>query len=140
MWEQVLIESGVFEPFVAETTHGDVDVHEMAIAEDLLRQVLAAAAQNQVRRVLSVELELGVQRLIVPEALEAAFEALAEGSVAQGAVLRMVEVPLEARCGGCGAQFAPSIDDYACPRCGEAMAELLAGNDIILRSLDAETD
>jgi len=51
-------------------------MHEMAIATGLLRQVLAAAEAHDVERVEEVHVTCGVLRLVVPEALRAAFEVL----------------------------------------------------------------
>jgi Zn finger protein HypA/HybF involved in hydrogenase expression len=36
--------------------------------------------------------------------------------------------------------FEPAIDNYLCPNCGQADAEFLAGNDIILKSLVCEKE
>ena len=112
----------------------------MSIAQDLLTQIELAISDRRVRRLHAVRLDIGAQRLIVPEALQLAFEALARGTVAEGARLELVEIPTEAECRACSLHFAPAIDDYVCPRCGEADVRFVAGNDIILRSLEAETD
>jgi hydrogenase nickel incorporation protein HypA/HybF len=115
-------------------------MHEMAIANDLIQQILSAARENKATRIVDVELEVGVQRLIVPEAMELAFEVLSRGTVAEGAGLKLVEIPAAAQCRACGLRFEPRIDYYVCPRCGEADVDLVAGNDIVLKSLSCETE
>lgn len=112
-------------------------MHEMAIAVELQRQVEHAAAQHGAAQVDGVSVEIGTLRLVVPEALEMAWRACIEGTSLEGAALDMIEVAPEARCRACSARFAPRIDDYACPRCGAADPEILAGNDIILKTIDA---
>ena len=110
-------------------------MHEMSIAEGLLRAVLDAAGTCGARRVQRVELAVGQMRLIMPEALDMAWQVLSEGTIASGAELAVVETPLEARCRRCECRFAPRIDNYLCPACGLADVEILAGNDIILKSV-----
>ena len=69
--------------------------------------------------------EVGVQRLVVPEAMQIAWEAAREGTVAAAASLELVEIPAEARCTACDHAFPPAIDDYRCPACGVAAAEIV---------------
>jgi hydrogenase nickel incorporation protein HypA/HybF len=113
-------------------------MHELTIASELLEQVLAAARRARVARVTAVEVRCGEARQVVPEALQAAFAALAEPTVAAGAELAVLETPLEARCRNCHGHFRARIDNYLCPRCGLADAELVAGDDIILQTVTGE--
>jgi hydrogenase nickel incorporation protein HypA/HybF len=85
-----------------------------------------------------VTVAVGARRLVVPEALELAFATLSEGGPAEGARLRIEEVPLAARCRACGTSYAPRIDDYRCPGCARAEPEITAGNDILLTSLTGD--
>lgn len=117
-------------------------MHEAAIADALIEQVLTHVERHGAVRVREIALEAGAVQLVAPEALELAFAAAAEGTPAQGARLHIVEVPAVARCNPCGREFAPEIDWYVCPHCGQADVEIVAGNDIILKSLvcDAHED
>lgn len=113
-------------------------MHEMAIAASVVEHVLEVAQQNGAARVSAVELEVGVLQLIVPEALQLAFEAASQGTLAQHAELKITETPAAAECRRCRTRFEPAIDDYLCPGCGEADVRLLAGNDILLKSVICE--
>ena len=113
-------------------------MHEMSIAEDLVAQVLAAAKAHGAVRVDEVEVVCGEMRLVVPEALQLAFEALSAGTLAEGATLTITTEPVRARCRGCGREFGCRIENFACPGCGEADVEFLAGNDVVLKSLTAD--
>jgi hydrogenase nickel incorporation protein HypA/HybF len=115
-------------------------MHEMSIAMNLVAQLCDIADRNNVRQFERVELELGVLQLVEPEALRLAFAAASTDTPAAGAGLELTEVPARARCHGCGAEFAVAVDDYLCPQCGQANVELLAGNDIVLRSVTGQTD
>ncbi|NLF31847.1 MAG: hydrogenase maturation nickel metallochaperone HypA [Planctomycetes bacterium] len=115
-------------------------MHEMSIAVDMMQQLERIAAEHGVSRVERIELEVGVLRLVVPEALRDAFSAVAAGTVAEGAELDMVETPARARCGACGEEYPVQVEEYLCPRCGQAAGQILAGNDIIIRSLVCDSD
>ena len=110
-------------------------MHEMSIAIELLRAVERVAAENDAVAVDRIELEVGVMRMIVPEALRMAWSFAAEGTPAEGAELAVTEVPLKGRCRDCGTEFAPGIDTYLCPGCDKADVEIVEGNDILLRSV-----
>jgi len=113
-------------------------MHEMAIAAALVRQLEAVAAEHGLTRIDAVTVRAGIFRQIVPDALEAAFEAVAQGTCAAGAMLTLEIVPPLARCRPCGHQFAPDFESFLCPRCGQADVELLEGDDIVLASVTAE--
>ncbi len=113
-------------------------MHEMSIAMSLLEQVERIATDNHATHIAELEVRCGAMQQVVPDALIAAFAAASEGTRAAGAALHVVEVPLAGRCRGCGAEFAPQIDDFRCPTCGAADVELTAGTDIILQSVICE--
>ena len=110
-------------------------MHEFSIATQLMKQVLAVAEENQLAAVEEVELEIGALQMIVPEALEMAFEALRVDTCAAGARLVQRETPVKARCNECDHLFEAEIDQFQCPQCKKADIEVEAGRDIILKSV-----
>lgn len=114
-------------------------MHEMPIATSIVEQAVAAAREAGAEAIEEIEVEIGRMRLVVPEALELAFTCVSEGTIAEGAKLSIVEVAMRAECRSCGRQFSPEIDVYLCPGCGEADARIIAGNDMILKSLTCRT-
>ncbi len=46
---------------------------------------------------------------------------------------------MQAVCRVCGHAFQPEIDLYICPRCEQADVRIVAGNDMILKSITAQT-
>ena len=116
-------------------------MHEMPIAVEIVNRTIDIAQQNDAVRVTEVEVEVGDMRQVVPEALELAFKVVAEGSVVEGAELRIVEEKVAAVCNACGCEFSPEIDaSFVCPQCEQADARIVAGNDIILKSIVCEAD
>lgn len=114
-------------------------MHEMPIAAAIVEQALQAVAPHRATRIDVIEVEIGKMRQIVPEALQVAFAANSEGTIAQGARLELTEVEMVALCRLCEHEFTPEIDLYICPRCGQADVRITAGNDMILKSITAQT-
>jgi len=115
-------------------------MHELAIATELVRQVVAIANEHRAACVEEIVVECGQMRQIVPEALELSFSVAAEGTVAQGARLCLIEEVIVAVCRQCQHQFTPQVGDFMCPQCGQADARIVAGDQIILKSVVCQTD
>ena len=115
-------------------------MHEMTIASELIGQVLAAACEHGARRVEQIEVTVGGMLLVVPEALQAAFELVAEGTPAAGATLTIVEQPVTAACRHCGERFGTDAESFCCPACGRADVDIVAGKDIVFTSMVAEVE
>jgi len=113
-------------------------MHEMSIATELLEQVLDHGTQNNALVVETVEVECGIQRQVVLEALVMAWKAVSEDTIARGSELILTEKAVKAKCNLCMNVFSPKIDHYLCPQCSEADVELIEGNDILLTSLTCE--
>ena len=113
-------------------------MHELSIAQGIVDQVVAIARKHEATRVSRVTVVVGAMRLVVPEALQLAFEAAAQGTLAEAAELRIVEQTTRATCNHCGRSFEPVIDCYCCPDCGRADARITAGSEIILEALECD--
>lgn len=114
-------------------------MHEMPIAAAIVEQSLAAVAPHGATRIDVIEVEIGRMRQLVPEALQVAFAAVSQGTAAEGAQLTIVEIEMQAACNLCGHTFQPEIGLYVCPRCEQADVRIVAGNDMILKSITAQT-
>ena len=110
-------------------------MHEVAIASELLEQVLEIAQANNAVIVESVDVVCGEQRLVVLEALVMAWKGVSQNTIAASATLNLSEKPMKGRCRLCMNEFCPSIDDYRCTQCGEADVEIFEGNDIVLSTM-----
>jgi len=76
-----------------------------------------------------------VLRQVQEDALRLSFAAAGAGTPAEQARLVVTEEKLAAVCNACERRFAPEPDNFVCPACGQADARIVAGNDIILKSL-----
>lgn len=113
-------------------------MHELSIAQAVVRTVLAAVGDAQVE---AVDLTVGALSGVVPSALEFAWEVAATGTPLEGAALVVTPVPTTVWCQRCAAVVAPELG-FACPQCGDLSGDLRSGRELEVTSarLRAEQD
>ena len=112
-------------------------MHELSIAEGVVEVALRHAGG---RRVAAVELKVGHLRQVVPSALEFAFELVSEGTLLEGAELRMEEVPAAGRCRSCGMDTPLPELPLCCRRCGSGDVEIRRGEELLVDALELEEE
>ena len=101
-----------------------------------LNQVLDEASKAGAERVLNIRLRIGALSGVVAEALQFAFEALADGTVAQDATLSIENVPAMFWCETCCSEFQSVNLVAQCPTCKTFSRELRAGRELELASME----
>ncbi len=92
-------------------------MHELAIANSIVNTVLDEAKRQNFRSVTCVGLRIGALTDIVPEALEFGFSAITQGTLLEGASLKIENVPVKGSCRGCGEIFEVNGFVFVCPGC-----------------------
>lgn len=110
-------------------------MHEMSIAIEIIEQLEAIAAEHGLERIDVLTVRAGAMRAVVPDALEMAFEAAAEGTCAQGARLTLEVAPIVAECRECGMRFEPKANAFLCAQCNRADVAIVEGDEILLMSV-----
>ena len=113
-------------------------MHEMSLAEGVLRILEEAARREGFRRVRVVWVEIGQLSSVEPEAMRFCFEVAARQGIADGARLEIVETPGRARCIPCAAPMAYTAYGDACPRCGGHQLELTQGTEMRVKDVEVE--
>jgi hydrogenase nickel incorporation protein HypA/HybF len=101
----------------------------------MLRIVADAAARNAAARVHTVWVELGALAHVEPQALRFCFDAVARGTVAEGAALEIATTPGVAWCMPCAAQVALARLGDACPICGSHQLQVIAGEEMRVKEI-----
>lgn len=109
-------------------------MHELGITQEVLRVVAEKAGQRKVRRVV---LEIGKLSCVLPDAVKFCFDLCAEGTVAEGAVLEIIEPPGLGRCRQCGAEF-PLHEALARCTCGNTDIEWLTGEELRIKAMEID--
>ena len=112
-------------------------MHELAIADSVVRIACAHAAG---RKVAKVCLKVGHLRQVVPSALEFSFALVAEGTELEGAELWMEVVPAGGRCRACGSDGPLPQFPLQCQCCGGFDVEVLRGEELLVDALEIEDE
>jgi hydrogenase nickel incorporation protein HypA/HybF len=115
-------------------------MHELGIINNLFTIIEEVAEENHLVRIHKVKLKLGKLQQIVPEMLTFAFETVAQGTKAEGAVLDVEYAPIRMKCHGCEREFIVENNTYICPECAQTRLTMLTGMEIILESLEGDQE
>ena len=110
-------------------------MHEMSITQgiiDICEQHAGA------RRVIALDVEIGELSGVVPEAIEFCFEACSQGTVLEGARLKIIRIPGRGRCQECGGDTPLTSVFDACTRCGGFRVTIEAGEEMRVREIEVD--
>jgi hydrogenase nickel incorporation protein HypA/HybF len=107
-------------------------MHELGLCEGIVEAVKRRAAG---RRVTAVRVRVGALHRIVPPALDEAFSLVAEGTVAEGATVDLVVVPVRLTCHDCGNEAESRDALGTCPACGGTDLDSDGGDELVLESI-----
>ena len=111
-------------------------MHELSLSRSILDNVLEKSHSQPEQRIYLICLRIGKLMRVDQQALRFGFEVLARGSVAEGAELKVEEVPAQAECTNCAKRF--TLDNYfdPCPYCQTHGARVLQGEEMIIQSME----
>jgi len=112
-------------------------MHEMSIAESLVDLIEDEARKEGFTRVRRIEVKLGALGHVEPAALRFCFDAIARGTVAEGASLDIETVAGMGCCPRCGCSTAIAQRYDLCPECGSHV-QMTAGGELRLAELEVE--
>ncbi len=113
-------------------------MHELAIAEAILRSALAELRAHRPARLARVRIVAGRLLALVPDNLRMAFDVVSRDTPAAGAALEVRAAPVTARCRRCGRTGPIRGSMFACGACGSGDLAIAGGKDLYLESLDLE--
>lgn len=111
-------------------------MHELWLCRQILDIVKQKTQDHLEQRVKRIYLEVGQLAGVDPSALEFSFEVVAQGSVAENAILVVINVPAKALCEQCGRVV--DIQAYAetCPTCSSSALTITQGESLRVKSLE----
>jgi len=112
-------------------------MHEAALAEGILKIALDVAAENNSEKISAVGLKLGEMSGVEVEALKLSFEVFSRETIAQGADLKIIRVPIRAKCNKCGKVFTVSHYNFFCPEC-DGILILQSGRELLVEFVDCD--
>ena len=113
-------------------------MHELAITQGILEISLREAEKAGAKRVTDINLVIGKLAYAVDDSVQFYWDMIAEGTIAQGAILHFERIPTEMRCQDCGATFEPEERTYSCPACDSSHVRLSKGDELRIDSIEVE--
>jgi hydrogenase nickel incorporation protein HypA/HybF len=113
-------------------------MHEMSLTEGVLQILQDNAKSNGFERVKTVWLEIGDLSGVEVDAMRFCFDAVMQGTLADGAKLEIINVPGEAWCTPCGKSVRVSERFDPCPECGSFQLQVTGGDQMQVKELEVE--
>ena len=113
-------------------------MHELSIAEGVLRIVDAEAKKQGFKRVLRLRMKIGEYAGIIPDCLREFFPIAAKGGPAEGAELLIETVPGRFACPDCGYEGSVDRREACCPDCGSTGIRMVAGRECYVEDMVVE--
>lgn len=111
-------------------------MHELGIVFHIIRSVEDVAAQNNLRRVSSVTLQVGEVSGIIPSYLTDCWRwACDKNDLMRGCELEVEEIPAVTHCEGCGCDYPTVASGRTCPHCGSGDTYLVQGNETLIKEI-----
>ena len=120
-------------------------MHELSMADAIVKTILDAAEKNQAEEILEVTIEVGKLTMLNPEQLKFLLDVLAENTLLEGAEVIIEEVPVEIKCHSCDYTGSTDLDDsdhylmiVKCPKCDERNIEIISGQECNVKNIRIE--
>jgi hydrogenase nickel incorporation protein HypA/HybF len=113
-------------------------MHEMSLCEGILQAIEENARGEGYSRVKLVRLEIGALAGVEIDAMRFGFDAVMQGTLAEGARLDILELPGKAWCMNCASTVVVSHRYDECPACGGFQLEVTAGDEMRIKELEVE--
>lgn len=113
-------------------------MHELPVTQSILEIALRHAEQAGAKEIKQINLLIGQYASLVDDSIQFYWQIIAEGTIAQNAVLHFERVPVEFTCQDCGAVYHPQEDTFACPQCLSPRVRVTRGAELRVESIEIE--
>ena len=115
-------------------------MHEIKVAENMMQIILDVAREESLGRVNQVNVQFGKMIQIVPDIFRFAFEEVARGTIAEGAILDLEILLIKMQCLECGREFTVDDNQFDCPVCESDELKLVQGRETVIKSIEGEKE
>lgn len=113
-------------------------MHELGVVFHCIDQVNRIAAENRIKRINSVVVELGEVSTVIPYFFEDCWKwAVKKETVLKDAALIIEKIDAVTHCEDCGENYQTVQYGKSCPHCESDNTYLLTGNEIIIKQIEA---
>ncbi len=111
-------------------------MHELSLAENVLQIIEDATHDQNIYRIKTVWLEIGLLACVQPEPLRFYFEVVTRDTVAQRARLEIIEVAGQGWCDYCAREMPIATHYDACLHCGHYELRVIRGEEMRVKELE----
>jgi hydrogenase nickel incorporation protein HypA/HybF len=114
-------------------------MHELPVTESILNIVLKHAKNNDVKRIVTIYLNVGELSDLEDEWIQKYFEYLSKDTLAEGARLSIERIPITMRCNTCSQVFNVEKTDLGmirCPKCNEDKYTMTSGREYYIKNME----
>ena len=113
-------------------------MHELGIAQEMLKIALDYAAKNNAQRITQLNIEISAAADESEDSLRFHIENLTRGTAAAGARVEITRMPAQIKCLDCGNEFAMDAAETECPRCSSPRLMPVIRDEFRLASIEVE--
>ena len=113
-------------------------MHEMSLCEGIIGIAEEQASIQSYNKVKSIRLEIGGLSCAEPEAMRFAFDAVAKGTIADGARLDIDQIPGKGWCTNCQKEVEIGQRYDACPLCEHYPLQIREGDAMRIKDMEVE--
>ena len=114
-------------------------MHELPVTESILQIVLKHAEKSDVRRIVTIHLQVGQLSDLQDDWMQRYFDYLSRGTPAEGAKLQIERTPIRLGCDACEASWTVArVEqiDASCPQCGQKNSRLIGGREYTITNME----
>ena len=113
-------------------------MHELSVTQEMINISLDKAKEAGAKKINRINLVIGEMSGIIDDSVQFYFDFLSEGTIAHKAELKFKRVPTTVRCRNCGHSYSPNVVPWECPRCQQWGAEITAGKEFYIESMEVD--
>ncbi|MCB0165134.1 MAG: hydrogenase maturation nickel metallochaperone HypA [Anaerolineae bacterium] len=116
-------------------------MHELPVTQGILTVALETAEQYGGYRITAINLVIGDMTSIVDDSVQFYFDALSQGTAAEGAKLNFRREAAAAKCLECGHEYpvTPPLNPF-CPQCDSAFLQISGGKEFFIESIEVDDE
>ncbi|MBD5132055.1 MAG: hydrogenase maturation nickel metallochaperone HypA [Clostridiales bacterium] len=115
-------------------------MHELGVVFHCIKQIKDIAAENEVKRINSVTVQIGEVSTVIPYYFEDCWNwaVKKEEPPLKDAKLVIEKIDAVTHCEDCGKNYGTVEFGKTCPHCGSGKTFLVTGNEIMIKQIEAE--
>lgn len=113
-------------------------MHELGVVFHCIKEINKIAAENNVRKINAVTVEIGEVSTVIPYFFEDCWNwAVNKETVLKDAKIVIETIAAVTHCEACGRNYPTVEHGKTCPHCGSGDTFLLTGNELNIKQIEA---